>query len=166
MSRLMLPFVLLISHFLLINHVAAARTIDGLAYNTPALCSVNTIARSLSDSSPVRYTTSTGYHTVQVIIPTKTVCRQKITTFFIVVIPDYLLDQPIAQPEEPVTPGRTIDATNITVNNINIGGGSDELELLLKTPGRVINNSGLNSFTSITTITTCLSRWATSFLCR
>lgn len=163
MSRLMLPFALLISHFLLINQTTAARNIDGLSYNTAALRSINTIARTSGDSSPVSFDTPASYHTVQMIIPTKTVCRQRINTFFIVAIPDTLFDQPIAQPEKNVTP-KTISTTNMLVNDINIGSGADELELLLKTPGRVTNNSGLNSFMSIATITTCLSRWATSFL--
>jgi hypothetical protein len=162
MSRLLLPFALLISHFSLINHTAAAHTIDRLINTTSSLRSVKTIAGSFSDSSPVRYTISSGYHTVQIIIPTKTVCRQRINTFFIVAIPDALLGKYTAQAEEPVIFNKTTDATNMLVNNI--GGGSDELELLLKTPGRIINNPGLNSFTSIAAITTYLSRWATSFL--
>jgi hypothetical protein len=165
MSRLMLPFVLLISHLLLINQTTAARNTDGHTYSKPALLSINTIARTSSDSSPVRFDTPDGHHTVQMIIPTKTVCRQRINTFFIVAIPDTLLDQPITKPAISVTPKLT-GATNVQVNNINIGGGADELELLLKTPGRVTNNPGLNGLVSIATVTAYLSRWATSFLGR
>lgn len=165
MSRLMLPFALLINHFLLINPTTAARNIDGLAYTTSTLRSIKTITRTSRDSSPVRFDIPAGYHTAQIIIPSKTICRQRINTFFIVAIPDTLLDKPIAQPEKTITPKPTYE-TNIQVDNINIGGGADELELLLKTPGRVINNPGLNGFMSFTTFTTYLSRWATSFLGR
>lgn len=165
MSRLMLPFALLISHFLLINHAATAHTVNDSANMTSALCSSKTFTGSLSDSSPMRFIISNDYHTVQIIIPSKTVCRQRITTFFIVATPDTLFDQLIAQVAKPVTPKITV-ATNIQVNDINIGSGADELELLLKTPCRVINNPNLNDFMSIATITTCLSRWATTFLSR
>ncbi|MBO9561878.1 MAG: hypothetical protein J7621_03855, partial [Niastella sp.] len=145
------------------NHAAAAHTVNDSVNLTSKLRSSKTFTGSPSDSTLMNFTVASIDHTVQVIIPSKTVCRQRINTFFIVAIPDTLLDQSIAQPGKSVTTKLT-GATNIQVNNINIGGGADELELLLKTPGRVTNNTGLNGFVSIATVTAYLSRWATSFL--
>jgi hypothetical protein len=88
-----------------------------------------------------------------VIIPSKTVCQQRVSTFFIVTTPDTLLEQPVREPAPAANttpkPGYSIPA-----------GGTDMLELQLKTPGRIIENPELSSLLDLRALALSLNTWS------
>ena len=156
--------------FLLIlaNNSVIGQTINGLAVSTQAAHYTTTV-RELIDSNPAKPSTITGSYTVKVIIPSKTVCRQKVSTFFILTVPDTLIGQPIKELTAIAIPAReaSTGTTSFTIPGIQAGAGSDVMELLLKTPGRIVDNPVLNYLVDTGVLAACLSSiWVTPHLSR
>lgn len=155
--------------FILINNFAFGQTTNSFAVKTQAAHDATT-ARGFIDSNPAKPSAITGSYTAKVIIPSKSVCRQRVSTFFIVTIPDTLIGQPakeltitIAIPAREASTGNT----SFTINGIHAGAGSDVLELLLKTPGRIMNDPDLNNLADIRVLAAYLSSiWVTPHLSR
>lgn len=138
--------------FILVNNSVIGQTINGFAVTKQAAAHAYAIAgKGLTDAGPVKRMgrTSTGGHAAKVIISSKGICKQSVNSFFIVNIPDTLISQPAAAVQETTTTatkpaGEARNSQyNLYVAGITIGGGSDQLELLLKTPGRLTSNENI-----------------------
>ncbi|NII23740.1 hypothetical protein HB364_01520 [Pseudoflavitalea sp. X16] len=137
--------------FILVNNSIIGQTINGFVVTKQAASHTYAITKGLTDSGPVKQSsrTSSGVHTAKVIISSKGICKQSVSSFFIVNIPDTLISQPAAAVQEDTTtatkPARKAGNGQYTlyVAGIAIGGGSDQLELLLKTRGRLTNHEDI-----------------------
>ena len=178
MSRLIVFLVTLT----LLTTSLFSQTISGLVKNTQVTALSGTTLRisglSYSSSPKPKVSATTGCHPAYVIIPSKVVCRQRINVFFIAATDTTIFDQVINNPAfaiaeiAMITAKPTIETgTGKTILNIEeaiSSVGSDVLELMLKTPGRGINNNdkpGTSDNNAVHILTDCLpSLWAARFL--
>lgn len=134
---------------ILINNSVIGQSINGFVVRTQTATPVYaTTGRNLTDSGPVRQLshTNTTIHTAKVIIFSKGICKQSVSLFFIVNIPDTLVNQPTTAATKDAATIPTREARNAPVSpaeNITTGGGSDYWELLLKTPGRLTGDKDI-----------------------
>lgn len=139
----------------LLSHATFGQATHEWTYNHQLPRPAATTAINSLDASPVKQpAATTGFHTVRVILPSKAVCRQKVSTFFLVTIPDTLVSQQTSTPQEPAiidNPATNASSpkTGFTAGEIMAGTGSDVLELLLKTPGRLTSYLGSTQNTGL-----------------
>lgn len=150
--------------FILTTNSAIGQT-NGLVKLTKTTPAYGIAISNFADTSRIKPVATANAGPAIVIIPSKMVCRQQVSSFFIVPADmntsGTLIDPPAVTAEEAtLTPTRpaTEAKTSFTVEGISAGAGSDVLELLLKTPGRIVNNPDMNSLVNIGAFISCLSQ--------
>lgn len=121
---------------LLVNHFASAQSINGLASHKPVALSLPLTTVSTSDHNGAK-PAAASRTTATVVLSTKGICKQNVHTVFIIPVTDTLHDGVAIAPVMGKAASATITKEAYTMEGVHIGTGSDELELLLKTPGRL-----------------------------
>ncbi len=139
--------------FILANINAIGQT-NELAILAKTTSTYGITTGNFADTSQIKPAATLNARSAIVIIPSKMICRQRINSFLIAAADTNtsgtLIDLPAITAEGPaITPTKQVTGAknNFIVEGIT-GAGSDVLELLLKTPGRVVNNPDINSLTN------------------